>query len=85
MPNEYKEFVKGYGETFFEEDVSFKPLEPSPTITKDGKQYFDGFYGLMGENNIIQQIDDYEYRIPGSLIPIGECPGGNLICIGVNE
>nr|WP_269412604.1 SMI1/KNR4 family protein [Lentibacillus daqui] len=84
MPDDYKQFLRWYGETFFEKNIIFKPLEPPPTATEDGNQYFDGFYGLMSENNINQQIDDYKNRIPGNLIPVGECPGGNLICIGVN-
>lgn len=84
IPDDYKQFLRWYGETFFEKNIIFKPLEPSPTATEDGNQYFDGFYGLMSENNINQQIDDYKNRIPGNLIPVGECPGGNLICIGVN-
>ncbi|WP_106498329.1 SMI1/KNR4 family protein [Lentibacillus sp. Marseille-P4043] len=85
IPKEYKEFLESYDETFFEKEIIYKPIEPSPVMTKEGKQYFDGFYGLMSENNINQQIESYENRIPGNLVPIGECPAGNLICIGVNE
>lgn len=82
IPNEYKEFILSYDEVFFENEIEFKPIEPSPLTTNEGKQYFDGFYGL---NSLSEQIECYESRMPNCLIPIGECPGGNLICLGVKE
>lgn len=80
IPNEYKEFLLSYDEVFFENEIEFKPIEPSPLTTNEGKQFFDGFYGL---NSLSEEIECYESRIPNSIIPIGECPGGNLICLGV--
>ncbi|NCG69078.1 hypothetical protein GWJ21_14475 [Bacillus coagulans] len=85
LPNEYKTFLESYDEIFFENDVSFKPIEKSSLTTKDGRQYFDGFLGLESKDSIFNYIESYKERMPDSLIPIGECPGGNLICIGVKE
>lgn len=82
FPNEYKEFILSFDEIFFENEIEFKPIKPSPLTTHEGKQYFDSFYGL---NSLSEQIECYESRIPNCLIPIGECPGGNLICLGVKE
>lgn len=85
IPNEYKEFTLSYDGAFFENEIEFKPIEPSLSTTKEEKQSFDGFYGLNSRDNIIKQIERYENRMPNCLIPIGECPGGNLICLGVKE
>lgn len=85
IPNEYKEFLLNYNEVFFENEVKFKLIELSPWATLEGTQIFDGFYALNSQNSISEQIDCYANRMPSSLIPIGECPGGNLICIGVKE
>lgn len=85
LPDDYKIFLQNYDEIFFENDVSFKPIQKSPLTMKDGKQYFDGFFGIEDKNSITHFIESYKGRIPDCLIPIGECPGGNLICIGVKE
>ncbi|MCP3742657.1 SMI1/KNR4 family protein [Rossellomorea sp. BNER] len=85
IPNEFKEFLLIYNEVFFDNEVRFKPIESSPWTTTEGTQYFEGFYGLSGQDNISEQIECYENQIPNCLIPIGECPAGNLICLGVKE
>ncbi|WP_052416516.1 SMI1/KNR4 family protein [Paenibacillus sp. FSL R5-0912] len=82
FPEEYKEFLLSFDEVFFDNMIVFKPVEASPLTKSDGQQYFDGFYGLDG---LSEQIESYEERIPHNLIPIGECPGGNLICLGVKD
>lgn len=81
IPKDYREFLLNYDETFFENKVTYKPLEISPWTS----QVFEGFYGLAGENNLFDQIEGYLNRMPNCMIPIGESPGGNLICIGVKE
>ncbi|MGE7767278.1 SMI1/KNR4 family protein [Peribacillus sp. NPDC096540] len=85
IPKDYRVFLLNYVETFFENEVTYKPIETSPWTSKEGTQVFEGFYGLAGENNLFNQIEGYLNRMPDCMIPIGESPGGNLICIGVKE
>lgn len=83
IPKDYREFLHNYDETFFENEVTYKPIETSPWTTKEGTQVFEGFYGVTSENNLSDQIKGYLNRMPDCMIPIGESPGGNVICIGV--
>lgn len=85
IPKDYREFLLNYDETFYENEVTYKPLETSPWTSKEGTQVFEGFYGLSSENNLFYQIEGYLNRMRDCMIPIGESPGGNLICIGVTE
>ncbi|MFB6803980.1 SMI1/KNR4 family protein [Peribacillus butanolivorans] len=85
IPKDYREFLLNYDETYFENEVTYKPMETSPWTSKEGTQVFEGFYGLAGENNLFNQIEGYLSRMPDCMFPIGESPGGNLICIGVKE
>lgn len=85
IPKDYKEFLLNYEETFFENEVTYKTIETSPWTTKEGTQVFEGFYGVSSENNLSDQIKGYLNRMPDCMIPIGESPGGNIICIGVKE
>lgn len=50
-------------------------LEESITIVN--------FYGLSQEH--FDFINCYTDRTPNELIPIAECPGGNQLCIGINN
>lgn len=44
------------------------------------------FYGLNGDNFDLKLIiNRYKDRIPNDLIPIAECPGGDQLCIGINN
>ncbi len=36
-------------------------------------------------DNLEKVIDMYEYRLPKGFIPIGDDPGGNVICLGTIE
>ncbi|MCT4509896.1 MAG: SMI1/KNR4 family protein [Tepidibacter sp.] len=83
--DEYKEILLNYEELFFDNEVRYTPIENSPCTFEDGTQSFDGFFGLNGKENLDEQIKCYWERMPKSLVPIGECPGGNLICIGIDR
>jgi len=37
LPDDYKIFLQHYDEIFFENDVSFKPIQKSPLTMEDGK------------------------------------------------
>ncbi|EIT87220.1 hypothetical protein A374_01349 [Fictibacillus macauensis ZFHKF-1] len=44
------------------------------------------FYGLTGDNYDIKLIiNRYTDRIPDDLMPIAECPGGDQLCVGINN
>ncbi|WBW96092.1 SMI1/KNR4 family protein [Oceanirhabdus sp. W0125-5] len=85
IPDDFKEVLLNYEELFFDNEVRYTPIENSPCTSEDGRQAFDGFFGLKGSDNLAEQIECYLGRMPKSLIPIGECNGGNLICLGVDR
>ena len=51
------------------------------------KSYVSVFYGDQngGAYDIFENLDTYEDRIPSFLLPIGEDPGSNLICLGIKN
>jgi hypothetical protein len=81
LSDEYKTYLLNYDEVFFGNSIIFKTNDPN----NETSQIFDGFYGVFSkyDETLMGQIKCYYYRMPTSLIPIGECPGGNLICLGV--
>ncbi len=84
VAGEYRQFLLKYGGLTFDKDVCFRPIEKSIWTQKDGVQTYDYFYGLDKDNlDIREEIDNYYGRMPDSIIPIAECPGGNQLCLGV--
>jgi hypothetical protein len=85
FPSDYKIYLLNYDEHFFANSIRFKSIEPSSGKYKQGNQIIGGFYGVISkyDETLLGQIKCYYNRMPTSLIPIGECPGGNLICLGV--
>ncbi|MBC1436124.1 SMI1/KNR4 family protein [Listeria rocourtiae] len=51
-----------------------------------GASVLDSFFGL-GDiyGNLQDFIDIYDGRLPDDFIPIGNDPGGNAICVSINE
>jgi hypothetical protein len=85
LSEEYKTYLQNYDEVFFANSIIFKLKNSSANLNDIGTQIFDGFYGVTSkyDETLLGQIKCYYHRMPTSLIPIGECPGGNLICLGV--
>ncbi|MPQ31648.1 SMI1/KNR4 family protein [Clostridium estertheticum] len=84
IPEEYRKFILKYGGLSFEEDMCFRPIEKSRWTQENSMQGFDYFYGLDGDNlDIRKKRNIYLDRMPNSIIPIAECPGGNQLCLGV--
>ena len=83
LSDSYRQVLLTFGGAiYFYKIVVFKSDEPSPLNDKDGYQALDILYGLgNGENSIEQKIEQYEGELPPSFAPIGEAPGGNLICM----
>ncbi len=83
FPYEYKEFLQKFGtlELNNTEIGFYQPKnidEESITIVN--------FYGLNQDHFDLESvINRYTDRIPNELIPIAECPGGDQLCIGINN
>lgn len=80
LPKDYKEFLCKFGTLNFDNaEVVFCPENEDPLSVVN-------FYGLNGDNYDLQLIiNRYADRIPNELIPIAECPGGDQLCIGINN
>lgn len=72
----YKAFLIHCSKGFFEEEVFLQ--------FKDNKIMINELYVLDGNDSLYEQIETFLYRMPEALIPIGECPGGDQICLGVS-
>src|SRR5690606_12021054 len=83
LPPKYKELLKSIGGAIiFENSVKYKPDRPNPLTMADGYNKLDILYGIgSGRDSIQGMIDTYAEELPGSLIPIGGAPGGNVICV----
>jgi len=84
LPIEYKEFLYLYGTLNFNDiEIAFSSLDTS----NEEPLTIVNFYGLNGNDydNLKLIINQYTDRIPDDLIPIAECPGGDQICIGINN
>lgn len=85
LPKSYRHMLLTFkAPIYFENDVAYKPIEPSPWARDDGTQGFVEFYGpKRGESGLGKAIKTFRSRLPHSVIPIAEAPGGNQICLGV--
>lgn len=83
LPIEYKEFLHKFGTLNFNDtEVGFYPAK---TVDEEPLTIVD-FYGLNGDNYDLKLIiNRYTDRIPNDLIPIAECPGGDQLCIGIDN
>ncbi|CAH1225980.1 hypothetical protein PAECIP111893_05309 [Paenibacillus plantiphilus] len=80
----YKIFVLKYGNSTFENDVRYRPLNQSHWTGKDGLNAFGSFFGFEeGVNNLEENIKRYYDRVPNSIVPIADDGVGNLISIGI--
>lgn len=84
IPLEYKEFLIKYGRLNFTHRISYSLLSSNPKSIERGKLV--SFYDLVNdEYSLEKNVKTYFGRMPKNLIPIAECPGGDQLCIGVNE
>ncbi len=78
---DYKEFLKN--------ENGGIPLKKTFLINnKQGYDTIDIFFGLDMEKPFLSLsylIESYFDRFPKGILPIGEDPGGNYICLNVNE
>lgn len=86
LPKDYTLFLQNYGGGSFARPVVAPIQEPkSPHETTVGPGVFFGFYrkseGEFHDYDIRENLADYEDRMPPHMLPVGEDPGGNLICV----
>ena len=83
VPDSYREVLTTFGGAIvFDNGARFTTDEPSPLNDKNGYQSLEVIYGLgSGKHSIEHQIARYEGELPPSFVPIGEAPGGNLVCV----
>jgi hypothetical protein len=74
--------VANGGAITFGQGAIFKTVEPSPLNDKRGYQSLEVMYGPgEAENSILAEYARYADELPHGFVPIGETPGGNLVCL----
>jgi len=70
------------GAIIFANGAKFRTDAPSPLNRKDGSQNLEVLYGPgNGKHSIRYHAERCADELPPRLIPIGETPGGNLVCV----
>ena len=83
LPHDYKFYLQHYGNDYIKEAFRFLSAVELPEKTTDRTVEIDSFYGLYDdENNIENKIRFYKDILPDDLLPIGDLPGGDLVCLG---
>lgn len=95
LPADYAEFLVKYGGCYLESrkttddveyDVCYRPIEKDPWMgEEDETQLLECFYGLSRDNSVLSMIDTYSDRFPPEIIPIAASPGGNEICLDLDN
>jgi hypothetical protein len=66
----------------FDEQVKFKPNSRSGVEDADGYLSLEILYGPSADTNSIRgRVSTYEGLMPPGIVPIGEAPGGDQICL----
>ena len=83
LPKELIEILTYFeGAVWFNNEVIFKPDEPSPMDDETGFQSIDFLFGPgSGDYSLEYYYKMYSHQLQEGLVPIGSAPGGNLICI----
>lgn len=90
LPATYKVFLLKYKTSLdFDNMIVYRPLESSPWDS-EGTQGLNEIYGLTlgtnkdsGFSTLSETYTTYLDRMPHSVVPIAEAPGGNQICLGI--
>jgi SMI1 / KNR4 family. len=88
LPEDYRFYLKYYGNDYFKDDYFYTPSYPVFSSTKLEKYMADPLFGLYdGHNNLERAINRFkgvEY-FPEELFPIGDGQGGNLVCMNKTD
>lgn len=86
LDESYKYFILNYGNFIVQEDFYYKPIERSAWTPEDGFDPVELLYGFSGDDYDLRTvIADYRDQMTDLVIPIALSPGGNQLCIGVDE
>jgi hypothetical protein len=79
----YREVLTEFGgAVVFENGAIFTTDEPSRLNDRHGYQSLEIVFGLgNGKYSVKQLSERYSVELPESFVPIGEAPGGNLVCV----
>lgn len=79
LPKRYKEFLLQWNGGYPEPSVFY--------ISKEqGVSVLNKFYSIGDiDNDLVDYIDIYEYRLPDGFIPIADDPAGNAILLGTQD
>jgi hypothetical protein len=83
LPDEYRNFLLAKNGGWPDSDLMF-PISDAPF---DEHGILNCLFGLFDENEMYdlrEEFETYLGRIPANLVPIGEDPGGNLICLATS-
>lgn len=70
------------GAVTFDRGARFELDEPCPIARKDGSLDLEILFGLGdGGDGIEAKLDIYMDELPAGFVPIGEVPGGSLVCL----
>jgi hypothetical protein len=81
LPGEYREFLKRYGNTAFEEYIRYPFIDKECSWANNGYGGMSVFYGLDGIYDLEKEFANHIGRIPSDMLPIAEDGGGNLVCL----
>lgn len=79
LPNKYRLFLLQWNGGYTEPSQFMISEEQGPSVVN----VLNGIGDMY--DNLDKVIDIYEYRLPEGFIPIGDDPGGNVLCIGTKE
>ena len=85
IPDSYKEFLRIYGASVFEEEVVFPCSEPSIWY-RNGKGSFTLLYGFLDDDayDVLLVLVESKRDLPdfpSNMLPIGEDPAQNLLLL----
>lgn len=79
LPEKYKSFLLQWNGGYTEPSLFRISEEQGASVVN----VLNGIGDMY--DNLDKVIDIYEYRLPEGFIPIGDDPGGNVICLGTKE
>ncbi|MBO1580121.1 hypothetical protein J4P91_10815 [Bacillus sp. XF8] len=81
---EYKVLLSEYSKYVLKDNFYFRVPEKWPWISEDGYEEVEIFYGLnSSEIDLRVKIEQYDILITWGMIPIGNLPGENQLCLGI--
>jgi len=70
------------GAVVFDKGAKYKPDKPTPMTRSDGSNSLEMLYGIgHGKDSIKKARSQFATQLPVDVVPIGEAPGGNLVCV----